>query len=52
MEAVGVADVLTKSLGTNNPHNVVKAAMEGLLQLRSKRAIARARGKQRDVAPV
>lgn len=52
MEAAGVADVLTKSLGTNNPHNVVKAALEGLLQLRSKREIARARGKQREVVQV
>jgi small subunit ribosomal protein S5 len=48
MEALGVADVLTKSLGTNNPHNVVKATLEGLTQLRSKREISRARGIQRE----
>jgi small subunit ribosomal protein S5 len=52
MEAVGVADVLTKSLGTNNPHNVVKATVNGLLRLRSKREIARARGKQREALRV
>jgi small subunit ribosomal protein S5 len=52
MEAAGVADVLTKSLGTNNPHNVVKATVEGLVQLRSKREIARGRGKQREALRV
>lgn len=46
MEAVGVADVLTKSLGTNNPQNVVKATLEGLQQLRNRREIARVRGKR------
>ncbi len=48
LEALGVSDVLTKSLGTNNPHNMVKATMEGLSQLRSRAEIARIRGKSID----
>lgn len=35
VEAVGVKNILTKSIGTQNPHNVLKATMDGLLQLKS-----------------
>ncbi|HRV54616.1 MAG TPA: 30S ribosomal protein S5, partial [Mangrovimonas sp.] len=44
LEAVGVHDVLSKSQGSSNPHNVVKATFDALLQLRSAHAIARDRG--------
>ena len=45
MEAVGVQDILTKCVGTNNPQNVVKAAMQGLTGLQSPESVARKRGK-------
>ncbi|RMG85636.1 MAG: 30S ribosomal protein S5 [Candidatus Dadabacteria bacterium] len=48
LESVGVRDVLTKCIGTNNPHNVVRATMEGLLRLRDPREIADRRGKSVD----
>jgi len=44
MELAGIKDVVTKSLGTANPSNVVKATFEGLLQLRSRAQVARTRG--------
>ena len=44
LEAVGVHDVLSKSQGSTNPHNVVKATFDALLQLRDAKAIARERG--------
>ncbi|NNK87585.1 MAG: 30S ribosomal protein S5 [Flavobacteriaceae bacterium] len=44
LEAVGIHDVLSKSQGSSNPHNVVKATFDALLQLRDARMIAKDRG--------
>lgn len=44
MECVGVRDILTKCLGTHNPHNVIKATMAGLESCRDLRMAARRRG--------
>ena len=46
MEVGGIRNILTKSLGSENPHNVVKAAMAGLLQLRDGLMVAEERGKK------
>src|ERR1700748_356562 len=45
MNAAGVQNVLTKSLGTKNPHNVIKATFDALIQLRDKAEVAALRGK-------
>ncbi|MBT3183419.1 MAG: 30S ribosomal protein S5 [Nitrospina sp.] len=45
LEAVGIRDVLTKCLRTNNPHNVVKATIQGLVDLRDAKECVRLRGK-------
>ncbi len=44
LEAAGVRDVLTKSLGTSNPNNVVAATMDALRQLKSAHHVAKLRG--------
>ncbi len=45
LELAGVKDIRTKSLGTNNPNNMVNATMAGLSSLKSPEAVARVRGK-------
>ena len=45
MEAVGISNIRTKCLRSNNPQNVVKAAFQGLMSLRSPEQVAAVRGK-------
>ena len=44
IESVGIPNVVTKCIGTKNPHNVVKATMEGLSRLESAKDVAKRRG--------
>lgn len=46
MEACGVSDILTKAIGTNNPHNVLHATMAGLSSLRNAEEVGAIRGKE------
>lgn len=48
VELAGVTDILTKSLGTNNPHNVVRATMDGLRALMDANQVAALRGKSNE----
>jgi small subunit ribosomal protein S5 len=48
IQAVGIPNVLTKSIGSHNPHNVVKATINALEQLRDKAAVADMRGITQD----
>jgi len=45
MTSAGVQNVLTKSIGTTNPHNVIKATFDALKQLKNKESVASLRGK-------
>ena len=46
VQSAGIANILTKSIGTTNPHNVVKATFEGLKGLKEPVSIAKLRNKQ------
>lgn len=45
MNAAGVSNILTKSLGSNNPHNVIRATFDALERMKSREEVARMRGR-------
>jgi len=48
LESVGVQDILTKSLGSKNPHNVLRATIDGLRRLKGASDVAKIRSKELD----
>lgn len=50
VESAGISNILTKSLGSNNPHNLVKATINGLSQLRTSEQILAVRGPKEEEA--
>jgi small subunit ribosomal protein S5 len=48
LQSLGVHNVRTKILGSNNPHNVIRATFDGLLRMKDPNEVARLRGKQVD----
>ena len=50
LESAGVKDILTKCIGSNNPHNAVRATVDGLMQLQSVEQVSRNRNKQLTLA--
>jgi len=51
LECAGVRDILTKSLGSTNPHNMVRATMDGLTRLTTARRVAKERGIEVEAIP-